>query len=107
MAELYGPAFAAAYGDSPSPLWQRAIAELTDQQCRDGLTQLARDAREYPANLTQFMAACLPPKSPGVRYLGTPVTSAELDRMLPPPEKRAKPEKIDYWIAKMRAKVRS
>jgi hypothetical protein len=100
MVELYGPAFTAAYGDHPSHLWQAAIAELTDDECRAGLTTLARQAREYPANLTQFVAACKPAK--GVRYLGVPTTAAELDKLLPPPEKRATTEKIDGWLAKMR-----
>jgi hypothetical protein len=103
MVELYGPAFVSAYGESPSPLWLAAITELTDAECRDGLTRLAREAREYPANLTQFVAACRPEQ--GVRYLGNPVTPADLDRMLPPPERRAKPEVIDRWIAKMRRTV--
>jgi hypothetical protein len=103
MVELYGPSFLTAYGESPSPIWTAAISDLTDEECRRGLTALAKQAREYPANLTQFVAACRP--SPGVRYLGTPVTVAEVDRMLPPPDKRAKPEVIDSWIAKMRAKV--
>lgn len=106
MAELYGPAFAAAYGDSPSPLWKRAIAELTDAQCRDGLSQLAREARDYPANLTQFVAACLPQKSPGVRYLGVPMTEEQKAELyLPRPE--VSREKIDGYLAKMRAKVRA
>jgi hypothetical protein len=103
MVELYGPAFNSAYGDSPSPLWQAAIAELTDHECRKGLTALARQAKDYPANLTQFVAACRPQH--GVRYLGVPMTSEQLAALTPPPERRASAEKIDGWIAKMRAKV--
>jgi hypothetical protein len=104
MAELYGPAFAAAYGDTPSPLWSRAIAELTDTQCRDGLTRLAREARDYPANLTQFVAACLPNKSGSPRYLGVPITDEQrADLYLPKPQ--VSREKIDGYLAKMRAKV--
>lgn len=104
MAELYGPAFASAYGDKPSPLWLAAIAELTDEQCRDGLTRLAREPREYPANLTQFVAACKP-RDAGVRFLGVPLTEEQRRNLLPPPDQRAAPEKIDGYIAKMRAKV--
>jgi hypothetical protein len=106
MAELYGPAFAAAYGDKASPLWLAGIASLTDDQCRAGLTKLAKEGREYPANLTQFMAACKP-KSDGVRHLGRALTEAERVALLPPPDKLAKPEVIDSWLAKMRAKVRA
>lgn len=104
MLELYGPAFTSAYGETPSHLWLAAISELTDDECRSGLTTLARQAREYPANLTQFVAACRPPKS-GVRFLGVPTTTAELDKLLPPPEKRATTDVIDGWIAKMRKRV--
>jgi hypothetical protein len=104
MVELYGPAFLTAYGDSPSPIWAAAIGELSDEQCRSGLARLAKQPREYPANLTQFLAACRPP-SPGVQYLGRPITDAERRALLPPPEKLAKPEVVDSWIAKMRAKV--
>src|SRR5688572_9458932 len=53
MTELYGSAFKAAYGENPTPIWERAIAELSDDQCRNGLTLLAKQPREYPANLTQ------------------------------------------------------
>jgi hypothetical protein len=102
MLELYGPAFTAAYGDTPSHLWLAAISDLTDDECRKGLTSLARQAREYPANLTQFMAACKP--SPGVRYLGRPMTEEQKAEMyLPRPSVPV--EKIDGWLAKMRARL--
>ncbi|MGP1665201.1 MAG: hypothetical protein ACTS5I_04675 [Rhodanobacter sp.] len=106
MVELYGSAFTAAYGESPSNLWLAAIGELSDDECRAGLTRLAKQAREYPANLTQFVAACRPP-SGSPRYLGVPTTPAEVSRQLPPPDRMAKPEVIDSWIAKMRAKVQA
>jgi hypothetical protein len=104
MVELYGSAFVAAYGESPSPIWLSAIADLTDDECRAGLTRLALNPREYPANLTQFVGACRP-KGDGVRYLGTPITPEQMARMLPPPDRRAKPEVIDSWIAKMRSRL--
>jgi len=100
MVELYGPAFTAAYGDSPSHLWLAAISELTDDECRKGLTSLARQAREYPANLTQFVAACRP--SPGVRYLGVPTTPDEIRKSLPGPDRMAKPETVDRYLSKIR-----
>jgi hypothetical protein len=101
MAELYGPAFAAAYGDKPSPLWSAAIGELTDDECRSGLTSLAREGRDYPANLTQFVAACRPPKMGSPRYLGVPITDEQRAELYLP--KPAVPvEKIDGWLAKMR-----
>jgi hypothetical protein len=103
MAELYGPAFAAAYGDKASPLWLAAIGELTDDECRKGLTSLARQAKEYPANLTQFMAACRPPSGP-VRYLGVPLTD-EQKAVLALPKPNVPVEKIDGWLAKMRRTV--
>lgn len=104
MVELYGNAFVVTYGESPSPLWLAAIAELTNDECRDGLTRLARQAREFPCNLTQFVAACKP-RDAGVRYLGVPTTPADISRALPPPNRQAKPEIIDSWIAKMRRTI--
>jgi hypothetical protein len=105
MVELYGSAFVTAYGESPSPLWLAAIGELSDAECRAGLTRLAKQPREYPANLTQFVAACRPP-SGSPRYLGTPITEEQRAALyLPKPDVPV--EKIDGWLAKMRAKLRS
>jgi len=104
MVELYGTAFLTAYGETPSPLWLAAISELRDEQCRDGLTRLAKQPREYPANLTQFVAACCPP-SGSPRFLGVPVTTDDIRKLEAPPERRASPEKIDGWLAKMRKKI--
>jgi hypothetical protein len=106
MTELYGTAFLSAYGDHPSPLWTAAISELSDDQCRNGLTRLAREAREYPANLTQFVAACRP-RTTSPQFLGVPLTAEQMAQLVPPPEKRASHEKIDGWIAKMRKTVSS
>jgi hypothetical protein len=105
MTELYGSAFKAAYGPDPTPIWERAISQLTDEECRDGLGRLAKQPREYPANLTQFVAACRPPSS-SPRYLGTPMTDEQKAALyLPKPDVPI--EKIDGWLAKMRAKLRS
>lgn len=82
MAELYGASFVSAYGEKPSPLWQAAIGELSDSECKDGLTRLAKQPRSYPANLTEFVAACRPVKQ--VRYLGSPTTPGDLRRLEPP-----------------------
>lgn len=104
MSELYGSAFKAAYGEAPTPIWERAIAELSDDQCRTGLNALAKQAREYPANLTQFLAACRP--APGVRYLGVPMTDEQKAALyLPRPEVPI--ERVEGWLAKLRAKVLS
>lgn len=97
MVELYGPAFLSAYGDRPSPLWRSAIGELTDDECRVGLTVLAKQAREYPANLTQFVAACRPQKL--VRYLGRPTTPDELRKLEPKP---SDPSIAERHLASMR-----
>jgi hypothetical protein len=104
MVELYGPAFLTAYGDSPSPLWLSAIEKLTETECARGLATLADEAREYPANLTQFAAACRG-KGSGPRFLGTPTTPAQLRALEPPPEKRATPAQVDGWIARMRRRL--
>lgn len=100
MTELYGSAFKAAYGENPTHIWERAIAELTDEQCRDGLTRLTKQSREYPANLTQFLAACKPAE--GVRYLGVPLTD-EQKRELYLPRPPISTERVDGWLAKIRS----
>lgn len=104
MVELYGTAFLSAYGERPSPLWTAAIAELSDDECRRGFITLAKQAREYPANLTQFVAACRP-VSGSPHMLGPAITAEDWARLIPPPEQRAAPEKIDSFIAKMRRSV--
>lgn len=101
MVELYGPAFVSAYGESPSPLWLAAIAGLSDEQCKTGLTALARQAREYPANLTQFVAACRQVTS-SPRYLGVPVDVTDPRMALPPPNRQASRERVDGWLTKIR-----
>ena len=103
MTELYGAAFLAAYGEQPSPLWLSAIEGLTDDECRAGFTRLARQAREYPCNLTQFVAAC---RYRGTQStLGVPTTPDELRRALPPPERRATPERVDSWLKQIRVRL--
>lgn len=103
MVELYGSAFVTAYGEQPSPLWLSAISDLTDAECRKGLASLARQAREYPANLTQFVAACRP-ASGSPRYLGVPMTDAQKAELyLPKPE--VPREKIDGYLASIRKKL--
>lgn len=100
MVELYGTAFLAAYGETPSHLWASAIAGLTDEECRAGFVRLANQGREYPANLTQFVAACR--YKPTQSTLGPATTPEALRRALPPPNRLARPEVIDGWLAKMR-----
>lgn len=105
MTELYGTAFVTAYGAAPSPLWLAAIERLSDDACRKGLTRLASEAREYPANLTQFVAACNY-REPA-RFSSPPPTAEEWARMLPaPPEKRASREKINAHLENMRKRLR-
>lgn len=106
MTELYGTAFLTAYGETPSPLWQAAIAEMTADDCRIALTNLARQPREYPANLTQFVGASRP-QSGSPRFLGVPLDAEGWKRLAPPPpEQRASREKIDGYLAKMRARLK-
>jgi hypothetical protein len=97
MVELFGPSFLTAYGDSPSPLWKAAISELSDDECRVGFTTLAKQAREYPANLTQFVGACRPEKL--VRYLGSPTSAAEMRALEPP---KPSPSVAEKWLAEIR-----
>jgi hypothetical protein len=104
MRLLYGASFGQTYGTDPNPLWVEAIGELTNEQCGDGFRRLRSEPRKFPPNLTEFIAACKP-KDAGVRYLGVPMTEEERAALyLPRPD--VPREKIDGFLASMRAKVR-
>lgn len=96
MKQLYGTAFVTVYGPTPSPVWEAKIAELTDAECAAGLSRLAEQKREFPANLTEFFDACRPKSAP--RFLGRPV---DLNRLrLPRP--KANPEVVKAHLESMR-----
>lgn len=97
MTQMYGPAFSTAYGENPNPLWEAAIAKLTDDQCRTGLTKLAQEARSYPANLTEFVAACT--RGDGVRYLGGPSSMYDPKRL---EVQRASTDHVNTRLANIR-----
>lgn len=100
MTEIYGTAFLVAYGDAPPRIWEAAIAGLTDAECRDGISRLAHEKRQYPANLTEFVEAC---KRKPIRYLGgQPTSPGALRRLEAPP---ADPKKVAAHIANMRRTV--
>jgi hypothetical protein len=102
MKQLYGLSFVTIYGEVPGALWVGEIEKLTDAECRLGLTVLATQKREYPANLTEFREACKPHKA-GVRFLGRQETAEERRRMLDRP--RANLAHVDACLARMRAKL--
>ena len=58
LAELFGKAHFRENGDAPSSLWQQAVWRLTDEQIVTGLANLGNDGLTFPANLSQFLAAC-------------------------------------------------
>jgi hypothetical protein len=104
MRCIYGTGFETMYGDVPNAYWIAGIVQLSDEQCRKGLSALARESREYPANLTEFVEACKPKQH--VRYLGANPTTPEryrksLARQL------AAPEVIAQHLDRMRASVRA
>jgi len=68
LAELFGKSFYREHGEVPSNLWVQAVNKLSDQQIARGLANLANDNLEFPANLSQFVAACK--RLPPVRTLG-------------------------------------
>lgn len=103
MKQLYGTSFLTMYGETPSALWVTQIAMLTDDECRRGLSRLAEQRREFPANLTEFLEACRP-RPQGVRFLGRPQSP---DDVLKLPGPRASREVIERHLAHMREVVRS
>ena len=68
MAKLFGKAFYREHGAKPNSLWIQSVARLQDYEIKKGLVNLANDGLEFPANLSQFVAACR--RSEPVRHLG-------------------------------------
>lgn len=89
------------YGETPSTYWLSGLADLTDDQCRDGLAAVVKAGRTYPVNLTQFLEACRG-TSGSPRFLGAPTSPEELRRLEPPPAKR---EHVDACLSRMRKSV--
>lgn len=100
MKQLYGKSFVTIYGAEPSWLWIEQAAELTDEQVRAGLKRLAKQKREYPANLTEFVEACKPALG-SPRFLGVPIDPETL-RI----ERKANREHVDACLARMRKKLK-
>ena len=99
MKQIFGTSFITIYGETPSRLWVEAIGGLTDAECRHGIDEVARQRREFPCNLTEFVDLCKP-KSPGVRYLGVPETAEQ--KKLGHERKRASPEVAKKHLDHMR-----
>jgi len=97
MIQMFGTAFSSAYGDSPTPIWLSAITGLSDAECAEGFQRLATEGREYPPNLTQFVAACRPPKG-SPRFLGTPITPAQLRQLEAPSSQQPRADVLDDWL---------
>lgn len=103
MTQMFGSSFVTIYGETPTQLWVRSIAELSDDECVAGIERIRKERREYPCNLTEFVEACRP-KAPGRRYLGTPICGSEADT--PQLEQQpAEREHIDACLASMRRKL--
>ena len=100
MKQLFGMGFVTIHGETPAPLWIAEIHGLTDKQVRGALGKLAKQARKYPANLTEFLEAARGSGSP--RYLGqNPFTHEDVEReRLSPP--KASRETIDKHLRNMR-----
>lgn len=98
--EIFGPGFLTAYGDKPSPLWTSAVGSLSDDECRAGLAAIAKQGRDYPANLSQFMAACK--SKPLMHTLGPPTTPAALRALERP---KVPVEVAQKWIKRMRERL--
>jgi hypothetical protein len=104
MVEIYGNAFTASYGDTPGEIWMAAIADLSEAELGRGFTTLSKQEREFPPNLTQFVAACRPPIS-SPRFLGTPTTPDEIRKLEPPKSCMAPISDVEDWLASMRENV--
>jgi hypothetical protein len=94
----YPGTFEAVYGSDPLPIWVAAIATLTDEQCRLGCTEIAKQAvgRTFPCNLTEFETAC---------RSGSPSRPLQGRRPYEPDSPVARPEVRDRHLASIRAKL--
>jgi hypothetical protein len=104
MRMIFGARFQQTYGDEPNQAWLAAIGSLTDEQCAAGCAKLAKGPTDWPPALPAFYAACKP-RDPGVRYLGTPTSTAELDEHLAL-DKPRNPQARDQALANCRRTLR-
>ena len=58
LAYLFGNAHYREHGEKPNPAWVAAVENLTDEQIVAGMKNLAEQGLSFPANLSQFVAAC-------------------------------------------------
>ena len=99
MKQLFGNSFISIYGSEPSTLWRSAISELTDEEVEIGLLNLSKEKRAFPANLTEFVAACKPTAG-SPRFLGVPIDPKTL-RIRHKPTR----EHVDACLERMRRRV--
>ncbi len=59
LAEMYGQRFLRDYGDEPTETWIRATDNLTNEQIRSALVNLAKSNNPHPPTLPEFMSAAL------------------------------------------------
>ena len=61
LTDIYGSRFVNAYGIKDSGVWYHALNDLTEDDFRQGLYLMMRDARfeTWPPNCTQFRHLCL------------------------------------------------
>ena len=61
LTEIYSSRFVNAYGVKDSGVWYHALSDLTNDDFRQGLYLMMRDARfeTWPPNCTQFRHLCL------------------------------------------------
>ena len=58
MTQAFGKSFASIFGSSPSETWIDGISTLSDAQIKRGCQKILTSGREFPPNLSLFMAAC-------------------------------------------------
>ena len=65
LTDIYGARFVNAYGVKDTGVWYHALCDLTEDDFRQGLYLMMRDARfeTWPPNCTQFRQLCLKGKT--------------------------------------------
>jgi hypothetical protein len=78
LAEMFGNTFFMQFGESPPSVWLAQIEQLTDNDVRRGLKNIAESDSRFAPNLSQFVAACK--RLPPVRQLGVPAVEDKRPR---------------------------
>ncbi len=89
MLSFYGRQWEASYGHVDGEVykdWSAAIANLSVEQIKTGLDEIAKEGNEFPPNLIKFMRLCRTSTSPSFVTFNS--------KALPPPDISKRPKVV-------------